>query len=64
MADKRSEHVVKIGGVEHVLLLTDEDAEKYADAKKESGASKRLAGDAAKAIAASNKALQGQTDTK
>lgn len=42
MADNRKEYTVDIGGVEHTLLLTPEDAEHY--------------GSAAKAGAASNKA--------
>ena len=32
MADNREEYTVVIGGVEHTLLLTDEDAARYGDA--------------------------------
>lgn len=32
MADERSEYTVTIGGLEHTLLLDDDDAERYADA--------------------------------
>lgn len=60
MADKRSEYEVEIGGVKHVFLLTEEDAEKYPDAKKRSGAAKALAEEASKAQAAANKAAQAQ----
>lgn len=31
MADSRKEYTVKIGGVEHTLLLSSEDAERYGD---------------------------------
>ena len=60
MADKRSEYVVPIGGLDHVFLLTPEDAEKYPDAKKKDGAAKDLAVEASKAQAAQNKAIQAQ----
>jgi hypothetical protein len=58
MADKRSEYVVQVGGVDHVFLLTEEDAEKYPGAKKKDGAAKALAEQASKAQAAANKAVQ------
>ena len=31
MADKRKEYTVTINGIEHTLLLTPEDAERYGD---------------------------------
>lgn len=38
MADNRSEYTVLVGGVEHTMLLTDADAERYGEnAKKSSG---------------------------
>lgn len=58
MADKRSEYVVQVGGVDHVLLLTEDDAKRYKGAKKVDGAAKKLATEASKAVAAANKALQ------
>lgn len=60
MAEKRSEYVVKIGGVDHVFLLTEEDAEKYPDAKKTKDAAKSIAEKASKEQAAANKATQAQ----
>jgi hypothetical protein len=57
MADSRKEYVVKIGGQDHVFLLTPEDAEKYDSAKQVTGAADKLATDAAKAQATANKAL-------
>lgn len=57
MADKRSEYVVKIGGQEHVFLLTEEDASKYDGAKKKEGAAKAAATESAKAMATANKAM-------
>ena len=60
MADQRKEYVVKVGGQDHVFLLTPEDAEKYPDAKETKGAAEKLATEAAKAQATANKAL---TDT-
>jgi hypothetical protein len=35
MADGRSEYTVTIGGVEHTMLLTSEDAERYGDSAVE-----------------------------
>jgi hypothetical protein len=32
MADDRNEYTVTIGGREHTMLLTDEDAQRYGDA--------------------------------
>ena len=32
MADNRKPYTVNIGGVEHTLLLTEEDAARYGDA--------------------------------
>lgn len=32
MSDKRTEYVVTVGGVEHTMLLTAEDADRYGDA--------------------------------
>jgi hypothetical protein len=58
MADKRSEYVVKIGGQDHVLLLTEDDASRYVGAVKKEGAAKALATDATKALQAANKAVQ------
>lgn len=57
MADKRSEYVVPIGGVDHVLLLTEDDAKSYPGATKKSGAAKAIATEAAKAQAVANKAV-------
>lgn len=56
MADKRSEYVVPINGIDHVFLLTEDDAKNLAGAKKSDGAARRLAGEASKAVAAANKA--------
>ena len=57
MADKRSEYVVEVNGLEHVFLLTEDDAKNIKGAKKSDGAAKRLAGEASKAVAATNKAF-------
>lgn len=55
--DRRAEYEVEIAGVKHTLLLTPEDAEKYKDATKKEGSAESIAKEAAKAVAASNKAL-------
>jgi hypothetical protein len=64
MADKRSEYVVPVNGIDHVFLLTEEDAEKYPDAKKSSGnsASRKIAEEASKSVAAQNKAYTDSTN--
>jgi hypothetical protein len=56
MADNRKEYVVDIGGVEHVLLLSPDDAENYVGAKAKPGAAKAAAEAASKAQDAANKA--------
>jgi hypothetical protein len=61
-APKRSEYVVEIGGVEHVLLLTEEDAKNYVGAEKKDGAAKAAAEKASKAQAAANKAVQNPSN--
>lgn len=38
MADKLEEYTVVINGIEHTMLLTAEDAERYGDNAKKSGA--------------------------
>lgn len=57
MADKRSEYVVEINGLEHVFLLTEDDAKNIKGAKKSEGAAKKVAAEASKAVAAANKAF-------
>jgi len=36
--DNRKEYVVTIGGVEHSMLLTDEDVQRYGENAKAAGA--------------------------
>lgn len=55
--DRRAEYEVEIAGQKHVLLLTPEDAEKYDGVTKKDGAADAIAKEAAKSVAASNKAL-------
>jgi hypothetical protein len=57
-APKREEYVVEIGGIEHAVLLTDDDAKSYPNAKKKAGAAKAIAAEASKAQDAANKAAQ------
>ena len=37
MSDNRSEYTVLVGGVEHTMLLTAEDAERYGENAKKAG---------------------------
>jgi hypothetical protein len=42
MSDTRKEYTVTVGGVQHTMLLTDEDAKRYGDnAKAASAANKQ-----------------------
>ena len=36
--DNRKEYVVTVGGVDHTMLLSDEDAKRYGDAAKAASA--------------------------
>ena len=58
MADKRSEYLVKVGGIEHALLLDEDEAKAYGkNATKKDGAAKAIAEEQSKATAAANKAF-------
>lgn len=54
--DNRKEYIVELGGVEHVFLLTPDDAERYPNAKL--GSAKAVAERAVAAQAAANAAGQ------
>lgn len=41
MADNRKEYVVTINGIEHTMLLTDEDAKGYGENAKAAGAANK-----------------------
>lgn len=49
MADNRKEYEVTINGVEHTVLLSPEDADRYGDAAREVKAAKAPANKAATA---------------
>lgn len=51
MADNRKEYAVRINDVDHTLLLSDEDAERYGDAARLAKAASAPANKAASAPA-------------
>lgn len=55
MSDSRAEYTVTIGGVEHSMLLSDEDAKRLGDAAKKGAPTKEAPTPKNKARTASNK---------